>query len=60
MILKPPQRVIVGVKHCSVFSESGGSGKSYASSLMTKRDRMRVILSSKYFENVLHCVPSED
>ena len=52
--------LVAGVKHCNVFSESGGSGKSYSLSLMTKLDRMRAILYVKYFEKELHNVSNEE
>ena len=53
--------VVAGVKHCSVFSESGGSGKSYHVIIfMRKLYRMRAILSVKYFERELHNVSSEE
>ena len=51
--------VVAGVKHCNVFSESGGSGKSWSLSLMKKIDRMRAILSVKYFEKEVHNVSNE-
>ena len=41
--------VDAGMKHCSVFSESVGSGKPLSLSLMTKRNRMQAILYVKNF-----------
>ena len=52
--------VVAGVKHCSVSSESGGSGKTLSLSSMTKCYRMRAVLSVKYFEKELHNVSSEE
>ena len=52
--------VVAGVKHCNVFSESGGSGKSCSLSLMTKFDRKLAIVYVKYFEKELYNVSNEE
>ena len=52
--------VVAGVKLCSVFSESGVSGKSQSLSLMTKFYLIRAILYVKYFKNELHNVSNEE
>ena len=57
LIIMRTSLVIAGVKHCSVLSESVTSGKT---SLMIKFDRMRAILSVKYFEKELHNVSGEE
>ena len=60
LIIMRNSLVVADAKHCSVVSESGGSGKTHILSPMTTFYRMRAILYVKYFEEELHNVSSEE